>query len=150
MFLVSDAIGEVLLQLSTGLDGHNLHPPADPQQGQVAVDGCTNQRELPAVTVRATRLHAGVRVLAIPKRLHIRPTGDDHGIEAGEHLAGHGRVGVNPGRQHHRNATRSVDMVEIAHRERGRALLHPVAARDGLDITRDPDDGSRTPHSGVT
>jgi hypothetical protein len=80
-------IGEVLLQLAPGRDGHDLHAPADAEHRQ-PVSGHGGQQKFRGVAFWAGLLSQLVWGLAIASRFDIGATGQHQPVEARENCFG--------------------------------------------------------------
>ncbi len=123
--LVSDEIGEVLVQRSAQRHVEQLHPAADAEHGHVALERAADERDLGLIPLRHRALRLRMRLGPIRRRVDIGAAGEDQAVEPVEHLVGVGdedRIR----RDHHHEAADALDRGDVAPRQQGGALIpHP-------------------------
>jgi len=134
----------MLFELATGGNGHHLHAPADAQHRAVLLGRDTGERELERVAVGPPGLHRRVRLRGIPAGLDVRPTGEDHPVEAREHLPGQTVVGVDARRDEERNPAGALDLGDVVLRQQRAGDVGPVTTGRRLDVARDADDRAKS------
>ena len=86
VLVVAVALGEVLVQRAAERDVHHLHPAADREHGQVAIERRAQQRDLEAVALGHGADRLGVRRGAVAGRIDVGSAGEDEPVEAVEQL----------------------------------------------------------------
>ena len=140
--LVAEPVGEVLVEGPAAGDVEDLHPPADAEQGYVALERLPRQGDLEAVAIGIGPDGLRVRFRPLALGVDVGATAKDERVEAVEQLC---RVlgGAAVGRQHRHHPARAVDRPRIGKRQHHRRLLLPDAEVGPLDRGADSDQGSR-------
>ena len=140
VLVVAVALGQVLQQRAAGGDVHDLHPAADAQQRQVALERAAGERDLEVVALghRAAGLRVGL--LPVGRGVDVGAAGEDQPVEQVED-----RVGLVlerlVGRQHERDPAGALDGVDVGARQQV-GLLVPHAPARALERGADADDGT--------
>ena len=108
--VVAEHVGQVLVQPAAVRDGHQLHAPADREQGQVGVERGAQQHQLRGVAL-GLDLGGGVRPLAVQGRVDVGAAGEHDAVESVEDVD----VGI-VGRDEHGPAAAAVHGVDVGER----------------------------------
>src|SRR4051812_15740445 len=138
--LVADVVGQVLDQRAPARDVHELHPAADAQQRDVALERPARERDLELVALRPGALRGRMRRLAVGRGVDVGPAREDEPVEDVEQLVG---ILHRPwiGRQHERETARALDRVDVGAVEQVRLGVPHRPAR-ALESGADADPGS--------
>lgn len=135
--LVSDDIGQMLVQRAAQRDVHQLHPTADALHRHLAPPHEADELQLEDISLGDRSLGARVARLAVVRGVDVDAAYQQHAVHVVKrlvNLAGQVRVG----HQDHRPSTRSDDMAKVGSRhERG---LHWPGAGDHVLKRRDDAD----------
>ena len=125
VLVMADAVGHVLHERPAAGDVDQLHPPADAQHRQVALDRGARKRDLERVALghRVDRL--GVRLLAVAGGVDVSATGEDQTVDKLER-----RLGIldqpRVGREHHHQAPRPLHGLDVAERQQRARWSHTL------------------------
>ena len=100
VFVVAEALGQVLEQRAAVGDVDELHPAADPEHRQVALDRGAHERDLEAVALGHRVERLGMGLLAIARRVDVGAAGQHQPVEQVERFVGLLEQQL-VGRQHH-------------------------------------------------
>ena len=136
--IASEHVGEMGLERAAGGHVEKLHPPADPEQGQVALESAVGESDLEAVARRVGPGHARVWRRAVGERVDVRAAGEKHAVEDVEELVGMLGDRVVRG-QEERDPVGALHGVRVRAREHRRRVV-PDAVAHVLDGGTEADD----------
>ena len=88
VLVVAVALGQVLEQRAARGDVHELHPAADAQQREVALEGAARERDLEVVALGHRAAGLGVGLLPVGGRVDVGAAGQDEPVEQVEDRVG--------------------------------------------------------------
>ena len=127
MAAVAEDVGQMLMQGSAEGDVDHLRAAADAEHRYPAVQGSSQQSELPLVAFVGGLLGRRVRLLAVGGRVDVLAAGEDQTVEPTDHLLGD-RTVDGLWRQQHGDAAGPGDALEVdGGQEAGGNVPHPAA-----------------------
>jgi hypothetical protein len=137
--VVAEGLGQVLQERPSRRHVHELHPPADPEEGDVALQGPPHQGDLAGVALGHGVLGLGVRLGGIGGGIDVGAPRQHQPVDQVEDRVGIlGQRGIR--RDHEREPARALHGVDVGAGQQHR-LLVPDAPLGALQGGADPDDG---------
>ena len=137
-----EPVGQVLIERPAAGDVEDLHPAADAEQRDPALERASRQRDLEVVTVGIGPDRLRMRLRAVALGVDVGAASQHQRVETVEQLAGLlGRAAV--GRQHRDHPARAVDRPGVGERQQHGRLVLPDAEVGPLDRGADSDQGAR-------
>ena len=136
-------VGDVLVERAAAGDVEQLHPAADAEHRQVALERAAREGELEAVALGPGALRVRVGLGAVAGRVDVRAAGEDEPVEQVEQLLG--RLGdLVVGRQDQRQPARLGDAARVRALRDVDLDVAPDGPVRALDHRADPDDRPAT------
>src|SRR5262249_18730329 len=132
-------VGQVLVQVAAVCDGHQLHTPADTEDGQAVRDGGAQEHQLGRVAYRLDP-GGGVRLGTVQRRGDVGATGEHDPIEAFEDIWVRSMW-----RDQYRTPAALVYRMDVRERKnRGKGVLKPEPGFLGVGRQANDGPGHRT------